>query len=51
MIIVKVMKYNKNGDMEEYSMQFKGTKEELLEVEKLADMAEDCYVDQLESWK
>ena len=54
MIIVKVIKYDKydkTGNVKEYNMKFKGTQEELLEIEKLADMAEDCYVDQQESWK
>tara|TARA_R110002020_G_scaffold188842_7_gene387602 strand:- start:5481 stop:5636 length:156 start_codon:yes stop_codon:yes gene_type:complete len=51
MMIVKVIKYDKTGNVQEYDMKFKGTQEELLEIEKLADMAEDCYVDQQESWK
>jgi len=51
MIIVKVIRYDKNGNVKEYKMKFKGTQEELLEIEKLADMAEDCYADQLESWR
>ena len=51
MIIVKVVKYDKTGNITQYDMKFEGTNEELLEIEKLADMAEDCYVDQQESWK
>ena len=51
MMIIKVIRYDKTGNVQEYDMKFEGTKEELLEVEKLADMAEDCYVDQQESWK
>ena len=51
MILVKVMRLSKNGLLEEMTMKFKGTKEEYLEIEKLADIAEDCYIDQLESWK
>jgi hypothetical protein len=51
MIVVKVVRYDKTGHITQYDMKFKGTNEELLEIEKLADMAEDCYVDQLESWK
>ena len=51
MLIVKVVKYGKNGIVKEYDMKFKGTEEELLEIEKLADIAEDCYVDQQEDWK
>ena len=31
--------------------KLKDTKENNLEIEKLADIAEDCYVDQLDSWK
>ena len=51
MIVVKVMKLSKNGIMQEYSMKLKSTRENALEIEKLADIAEDCYVDQLDSWK
>jgi len=51
MIIVKVMKLSKNGIMQEYNMKLRSTRENALEIEKLADIAEDCYVDQLDSWK
>ena len=51
MMIIKVIKYDKIGNVQEYDMKFKGTQEELLEIERLADMAEDCYVDQQENWK
>ena len=51
MMIIKVIRYDKTGNVQEYDMKFQGTDEELLEIEKLADMAEDCYVDQQESWK
>jgi|10_taG_2_1085330.scaffolds.fasta_scaffold100553_3 hypothetical protein len=51
MIIVKVMKLSKNGIMQEYKMKLRSTRENALEIEKLADIAEDCYVDQLDSWK
>ena len=51
MIIVNVMKLNKNGIIQEYKMKFRSTRENALEIEKLADIAEDCYVDQLNSWK
>ena len=34
MIVVKVIKYDKTGNVTQYDMKFKGTKEELLEIEK-----------------
>ena len=51
MIIVKVIKYDKTSSITQYDMKFEGTNEELLEIEKLSDMAEDCYVDQIDAWK
>ena len=51
MVILNVKKLGKNGIMQEYEMYFKGTAEEMLEIEKLADIAEDSAVDQLDSWK
>jgi len=51
MIIVKVMRLNKNGIYEEINMKFKGTKEEYKKIDDLSKIAEDCCVDQLESWK
>ena len=51
MLKVKVIRLNKNGIMQSYTMKLKDTKENNLEIEKLADIAEDCYVDQLDSWK
>ena len=51
MLKVKVIRLNKNGMMQSYTMKLKDTKSNNLEIEKLADIAEDCYVDQLDSWK
>ena len=51
MVVINVKKLGKNGIMQEYEMYFKGTKEEMLEIEKLADIAEDSAVDKLDSWK
>lgn len=51
MIIVKVMKLNKHGIMQEYNMKLRSTRENALEVEKLADIAESCYIEQEEKWR
>ena len=37
--------------MQSYTMKLRDTRENNLSLEKLADTAEDCYVDQLNSWK
>ena len=51
MLKVKVMRLDKTGKIKKYTMKFKDTKNNNLEIEKLADIAEDCYVDKLNSWK
>ena len=51
MLKVKVVRLDKTGKIKKYTMKFKDTKNNNLEIEKLADIAEDCYVDKLNSWK
>ena len=51
MLKVKVTKLGKNGKMESYTMKLRNTNNNNLELEKLAEIAEDCYVDKKESWK
>ena len=51
MLKVKVMRLNKNGIMQSYTMKLRDTRENNLSLAKLADIAEDCYIDQLNSWK
>jgi len=51
MLKVKVIRLDKTGNIKEYTMNFKDTKSNNLEIEKLAEIAEDCYVDKLNSWK
>ena len=51
MIKVKVMRLDKNGMMKKYTMKFKDTNTNNLEIEKLAELAEDYYVDKAESWR
>jgi len=51
MLKVKVIRLNKNGIIKKYTMKFKDTKSNNLEIEKLADIAENYYIDQLKSWK
>ena len=51
MLKVKVIRSNKNGIMQSYTMKLKDTRENNLSLERLADTAEDCYIDQLNSWK
>ena len=42
---VKVMRLDRNGIMRNYTMELKDTKNNNLEIEKLANMAESCYID------
>ena len=51
MIKVKVIRLDKNGMMKKYTMKFKDTNTNNLEIEKLAELAEDYYVDKAESWR
>ena len=51
MLKVQVLRLDKNGMMKKYTMRFKDTNTNNLEIEKLAEFAEDCYVDQCESWR
>ena len=51
MLKVKVIRLDKTGKIQKYTMKLKDTRENNLSIEKLADIAEDCYVDQSESWK
>ena len=51
MLIVKVQRMDKNGNIQQYTMKLLDTQNNNLEVEKLTEIAEDCYVDQLNSWK
>jgi len=51
MIKVKVMRLDKNGMMKKYTMKFKDTNTNNLEIERLAELAEDSYVDKSESWR
>ena len=37
--------------MQEYNMKLRSTRENTLEVEKLADIAESCYIEQEEKWR
>ena len=45
MLKVKVMRLDRNGIMRTYTMKLKDTKNNNLEIEKLANMAESCYLD------
>ena len=51
MLKVQVLRLDKNGMMKKYTMRFKDTNTNNLEIERLAEFAEDCYVDQCESWR
>ena len=51
MLIVKVQRMDKNGKIQRYTMKLLDTKNNNLEVERLADIAEDCFVDHIDSWK
>ena len=51
MLKVNVTRIGKNGKIQKYTMKLKDTRENNLELEKLAASAEDCYADQLESWR
>ena len=51
MLKVKVIRLDKTGNIKEYTMNFRDTKNNNLEIEKLAEIAEDCYVDKLNNWK
>ena len=42
---VKVMRLDRNGIMRTYTMKLRDTKNSNLEIEKLANMAESCYID------
>lgn len=52
MLITKVYKLLKNGTMKTiFKTRMKDNKENALELEKLAEIAEDCYVDEARKWK
>jgi|TARA_R110000824_G_scaffold87475_3_gene215645 hypothetical protein len=51
MLKIKVTKLDKNGKIQKYTMKLRNTNSNNLELEKLAELAEDCYVDQSESWR
>ena len=51
MLTVKVTRLGKDGKIQKYTMKLKDTQNNNLELEKLADIAEDCYVDQADDWK
>ena len=51
MLKVKVTRLGKNGKMKSYTMKLRDTNNNNLELEKLADIAEDCYIDKEENWK
>lgn len=51
MLKVKVLRLDKNGNLQKYTMRLKDTRENNLSLEKLAETAEDCYVDQSENWR
>jgi hypothetical protein len=51
MLKVKVMRLDKNGNMQSYTMKLRDTNTNNLELEKLAELAEDCYVDMSERWR
>ena len=51
MLKVKVIKLDKTGNIKSYTMKLKDTRENNLNLERLAETAEDCYVDQSESWR
>jgi hypothetical protein len=51
MLKVKVWRLDKTGNMKSYTMKLKDTRENNLNLEKMAESAEDCYVDQSENWR
>ena len=51
MLTIKVVRYNKNGHVKKDKLVFKGTREELLEIERLYDLAEESFIDQGENWR
>jgi hypothetical protein len=51
MLKVKVIRLDKNGKVRKYTMKLKDTKENNLNIERLAETAEDCYADKLENWR
>ena len=51
MLRVKVTRIGKNGKIQKYTMKLRDTRNNNLELEKLADLAEDCYADQCEEWR
>ena len=51
MLTVKVKRLGKNGKIQKYTMILRDTRNNNLELEKLAEIAEDCFVDQERSWK
>tara|TARA_R110002020_G_scaffold49221_7_gene140259 strand:+ start:40 stop:231 length:192 start_codon:yes stop_codon:yes gene_type:complete len=51
MLTVKVKRLGKNGKIQKYTMKLRDTRNNNLELEKLAEIAEDCFVDQEGSWK
>ena len=51
MLKVKVIRLDKNGNLQKYTMNLRDTRENNLSLEKLAETAEDCYVDQSENWR
>tara|TARA_R110002020_G_scaffold474722_1_gene706873 strand:+ start:339 stop:494 length:156 start_codon:yes stop_codon:yes gene_type:complete len=51
MLTVNVKRLGKNGKVQEYTMKLRDTQNNNLELEKLAEIAEDCFVDKQENWK
>ena len=51
MLKVKVWRLDKTGNMQSYTMKLRDTRENNLNLEKLAEWAEDCYIDEAEKWR
>ena len=51
MLIMKVTRYDKNGIVTTEKYRFSGTREQMLEIERLYELAEDNFIDQSENWR
>lgn len=51
MLKVKVMRIDRNGDWQEYTLKMKDTRNNNLELEKLAELAEEHISFKEQSWK
>jgi hypothetical protein len=51
MLKVTVMRLDKNGNMQEYTLKMKDTRNNNLELEKLAELAEEFISFKEQSWK